>query len=352
MSALIRRAVRRMAGYTPGEQPSDPAVVKLNTNENPYPPSPRVAQALARLAPESLRLYPDPVCRRLREIIARLHRCRPSQVFCANGSDEILALATRAFVEDQGRLGYFEPSYSLYPVLAQIRDVPGVPVELGPGFAWRMPRRLSCSLFFLTNPNAPTGRLFEKARVRAFCRRFRGVVVLDEAYVDFARDHSLALALELPNVLVMRTLSKSYSLAGLRFGYAIGSEPLIATLYKIKDSYNVDRLTQELAAAALLDQAHLRRNIRRILATRRRLTGALQRLGFFVHPSDANFLWVRPPAGVGAAALYQALRHRRILVRHFNGPRTAGHVRITIGTDRQADALLAALTAILREGTP
>ncbi len=349
MKTRIRKAVFKMSGYTPGEQPSDSAVIKLNTNENPYPPSSRVAATLAKMNAEALRLYPDPVCRRLREILADLHNCLPEQVFCANGSDEILALATRAFVEDRGKIGCFEPSYSLYPVLAKIRGVACELLELGSDFAWRMPREFSCSLFFLTNPNAPTGLLFDKKRIRAFCRRFKGVVALDEAYVDFASADCMDIALEMPNVLALRTLSKSYSLAGLRFGYAVGAAPLIEALYKIKDSYNVNRLTQELAVAALLDQAHMRRNVRRILSTRRRLAVALGRLGFFVHPSEANFLWVRPPAGIDAAALYQDLRSHKIFVRHFPGPRTGGYLRITIGDDRQTDSLLRIFSIIFKE---
>ena len=352
MSSFIRKAVREMDGYTPGEQPSDPDVVKLNTNENPYPPSPRVKDALSKFLPETLRLYPDPLCRRLRMILSKLHKCRSEQIFCANGSDEILALATRAFVEDRGQIGYFEPSYSLYPVLSQIRGVTGVPVVLGKNFTWRMPSKLPCSLFFLANPNAPTSLMFDPSKVRSFCRRFSGVVLLDEAYADFARSHNMHLALELPNVLVMRTLSKAYSMAGLRFGYAVGATPLIEALFKIKDSYNVNRLTQELAAVALKDQACFRKNLRCVLATRRRLAKALERLGFFVHPSDTNFLWVRPPAGVDAASLYNSLRANNILVRYFDAPHTSTHLRITIGTDHQTNRLLAALAAILQEGSP
>ena len=333
-----------MAGYQPGEQPSGSGVIKLNTNENPYPPSPRVAEALAALAVESLKLYPDPVCRRLREIIAKLHKCVPEQVFCANGSDEALALATRAFVEDNGAVGFFEPSYSLYPVLTQIRGAKQQPVALGSNFKWQMPKLPECSLFFLANPNAPTGELFDKKNVKSFCRRFQGVVILDEAYVDFSKETCMDIAIELPNVLAVRTLSKAYSLAGLRFGYAVGAAPIIEALYKIKDSYNVSRFTQEAAAAALLDQAWLRRNVRRIKATRSRMAKALQTLGFHVHPSETNFLWTRPPSGgISAASLYKALRQRKILVRHFEGPRTSDYLRITVGSDSQVDAFLASL---------
>ena len=215
MSAYIKQSVQAMQGYTPGEQPTDPQVIKLNTNESPYPPSPAVREALQSLKVETLRLYPDPVSLTLRRKIAALHGGTPDNVFVGNGSDETLALCSRAFVEDDGAIGYFEPSYSLYPVLAQIRAVTARPVALGPDFEWAMPPDYQASLFFMTTPNAPTGIQYPKTAIRAFCTHFPGVVVLDEAYVDFAREHCMDLALEFANVLVLRTLSKSYALAGL-----------------------------------------------------------------------------------------------------------------------------------------
>ena len=209
---LIRKQVEKMTGYTPGEQPrAVRGLIKLNTNENPYPPSPVVAKALCDYDPARLRLYPDPVSVDLRKAIAKMHRCGIENVFVSNGSDEVLALCTRAFVEDNGSVGYFNPSYSLYPVLADIRGVKKKPVELGAGFEWRMPAGYRCSLFFLTSPNAPTGIQYPRSIVELFCRKFRGVVVIDEAYVDFSRDNFMDLAVKMKNVLVMRTLSKSYS---------------------------------------------------------------------------------------------------------------------------------------------
>ncbi len=348
MKSFIRKSVRAMTGYTPGEQTADPSVIKLNTNENPYPPSPAVRAVLAACALDALRRYPDPVSRSLRQAIADLHGCGPERVFAGNGSDEILALATRAFVEDAGSIGYFHPSYSLYPVLAAMRDVRTRPVELGGNFEWRMPTGYRSSLFFLANPNAPTGRLYPKAAVKAFCRGFPGVVVLDEAYVDFAGEDCLDLALALKNVLVLRTLSKAYSLAGLRLGYAVGAAPLIAALFKIKDSYNLGRLAQEVGRAALRDQKWMRANVRRVCRTRRRLAAELERQGFEVFPSAANFLWVRPPR-LPAPTLYRRLAAKKILVRHFAGLRTGAYLRITVGTDSQADALLAVLGGLAEE---
>jgi histidinol-phosphate aminotransferase len=345
MSRFIRESVRKMTAYTPGEQPADTQIVKLNTNENPYPPSPRVAQALRELDPERLRLYPDPVSMDLRKGIAALHGCGVESVFAGNGSDEILALCTRAYVEDRGSIGYFVPSYSLYPVLADIRVVEQRPVDLGPEFDWKMPDSYSCSLFFLTNPNAPTAILYPPAQVMAFCERLPGVVVIDEAYVDFSRESCLALALERDNVLVVRTLSKSYSLAGLRVGYAVGHPDLVAAMYKLKDSYNLDRLSQALALAAISDQAHMRMNVGKIKTTRRRLSEALAGLGFVVYPSESNFVWARP-AGKSAGEVFEALRRQRILVRYFPGGRTGDFLRITVGTDAEADRLIAALTGL------
>jgi histidinol-phosphate aminotransferase len=263
-------------------------------------------------------------------------------VFVGNGSDEALALCTRAFVEDEGSIGYFDPSYSLYPVLAAIRAVRALAVPLAEDFGWPAEHIPGGSLFFLCNPNAPTSLLFPKDRVRRFCATYPGVVLIDEAYVDFARTDCLDLARELPNVMVLRTLSKAYSLAGIRLGYTVGPADLTGALFQIKDSYNVDRVTQAVAAAALADPAHMQANVARIQATRTRLTAALARRGFGVSPSDTNFVWARPRRG-GAVQVYEKLKALGILIRYFPGPRTGDHVRITVGTDEEVDRLLAAL---------
>ncbi len=340
----IANNVRALQAYTPGEQPQVPGLIKLNTNENPYAPSPRVAEALAAFPFERLRLYPDPLCRALRTRIAEMHGCAIDQVFAGNGSDEILALATRAFVEPTGSVGYFEPSYSLYPVLADIRDAARRPVDLGPDFAWQMPAGYQASLFLMTTPNAPTGVLYDPRVVAGFCAAFEGVVMIDEAYVDFAHDNCMALATapDNRNTLVMRTLSKSYALAGLRFGYVAGPAELIAALYKIKDSYNVDGLCQALALAALNDRDHMLASVARIVRTRARLTAALRRQAWQVIDSDANFVFARPPDS-DARGRFEQLRAERILVRYFPGPRTGAFLRITVGTDAEIDALLRVL---------
>jgi len=345
MNTMIRKSVRVLEAYTPGEQSKRPGLVKLNTNENPYPPSPRVAEALAAMAPESLRLYPDPMSTELRQVIADLHGVKLEQVFVGNGSDEILALCTRAFVEDDGTIGYFTPSYSLYPVLSAIRNVRGVACELTEAFEWPPQDPDPASLFFLANPNAPTSRLFPPVKVQQFCQTFPGVVLVDEAYVDFANDNCMEVAKTLHNVLVMRTLSKSYSLAGIRCGYVVGAKALIAALFKIKDSYNLDRMTQVAATAAILDQAYMRTNVDRIIATRARLVIMLNQLGATVCPSDSNFLWVRP--GNSAKEIFQGLKEAGILTRYFPGPRTGDYLRITIGTDGDVDRLVTEMKKLL-----
>ena len=343
---MICKNVQALTAYTPGEQPKDAGIIKLNTNENPYPPSPKVAEALRTFDVARLRLYPDPVFMALRRRIAEIHGCTVEQVFIGNGSDEILALCTRAFVENDGSVGYFEPSYSLYPVLADIRGAARRPVALGPGFTWRTPADDTASLFFITNPNAPTSLLHDKASVAAICRTFRGVVLIDEAYGDFADDTcmDLALATDNANTLVMRTFSKSFSLAGLRFGYVIGPAALVGALYKIKDSYNMDMLAQVVGLAALNDLPYMQENVRRIRATRARLTAELRRRGWTVCESQTNFLFARPPDG-DAVRRFEALKAAKIYVRYFPGPETGEYLRITIGTEAQTDALLARIGA-------
>ena len=342
---MIRSSVQRLHAYTPGEQPREPGIIKLNTNENPYPPSPRVAEVLRSIQPDRLRLYPDPVCTELRKRLAALHGCTVDHVFVGNGSDEVLALAVRAFVERDQSVGYFQPSYSLYPVLAAIEDVRTVEVPLTRDFQWVSPSDCGAALFYLTNPNAPTSMMFPQADVEAFCRAYRGVVLLDEAYADFAAWNGMGLALDLPNVLVSRSFSKSFSLAGLRLGYCVGAKPLIEAMFKIKDSYNVDLLAQEIGCAAVDDIAWMRANVAKVKATRERVRDALLARGFHVPVSETNFLWARPGKGE-AAVLFEALRARKIYVRYFPGATTGAFLRITIGTDEQMKAFLDTVDAI------
>ncbi len=348
----IAKSVQALVPYTPGEQPKDKAVIKLNTNENPYPPSPRVSKVLASYDLDRLRRYPDPVFLELRAKIAEINGTTPAHVFVGNGSDEVLTLAAKAFVDNGEAIGSCDPSYSLYKTLAAIRDVPFIPSPLGPGFSWQTPvvrgaDGTPVALFLLTNPNAPTSIRYPRTDVAAFAQTFPGVVIVDEAYADFAADTCMALATapDNANVIVMRTLSKSFSLAGLRLGYCVGPADLIEALYKVKDSYNVDALAQDVALAALSDLAWMRRNVAKVQKTRAAVADELRRRGWDVPASESNFLFARP-AHRPAADIFDALRARNIFLRYFPGPETGDRLRITIGTDAEMDALLAALAEL------
>ncbi len=345
----IAKSVQALVPYTPGEQPKVKSVVKLNTNENPYPPTPRIAEVLGAIDLDRLRRYPDPVFSELREEIAALYATTVEHVFVGNGSDEVLTLAARAFVDDDEALGSFDPSYSLYRTLAAIRNVPFVPSPLADDFTWAEPvvrgaDSTPVALFLLTNPNAPTSIRYPQENVAAFAASFPGVVIVDEAYADFADAScvSLATAPSNTNIVVMRTLSKSYSLAGLRLGFCIGPTDLIEALYKVKDSYNVDALAQPVACAALRDQAWMRANVEKVKKTREGLSLVLRSRGWDVPPSQSNFLFAKP-AHRPAAELFEQLRLRHIFVRYFPGPRTGDRLRITIGTEADMAALLDAL---------
>ena len=343
----IAENIDAMAGYVPGEQPKGSGIVKLNTNENPYPPSPAVAKALSGFDASSLRRYPDPVATAVRRRIAEMHGVDISRVFAGNGSDEVLSLAARCFVRRGGTIGAFSPSYSLYPVLAEIRDVSFAEAPLADDFSWREPEFAeSPDLFFLTNPNAPTGIAYPPETIRDFAGRFGGTVLIDEAYADFAETSCVALAAapDNENVVVSRTLSKSYSLAGLRFGYCIGPERLIEAMFKAKDSYNLDGVTQVLALAALEDPEWMEKNAALVKSERARLTASLVGMGWRCTPSQANFVFARPPDG-NAKEVFDALKARAIYVRHFNLPGISDWLRITVGSTTENDALLAALAA-------
>ena len=348
MNNLIRKSVQTMAGYVPGEQPKDTEMLKLNTNENPYLPSADVQDILNMVDVSVLARYPDPVCLELRKVIAELHGCGVENIFVGNGSDEVLALCIRSFVEREGgAVGYLDPSYSLYPILADIEDVEKRPVALDAGRGWSIPADYTASLFLLTNPNAPTSIQVSKAQVTAFAQSFDGVVLVDEAYADFAQENCMNLALGNSNVLVARTLSKAYSLAGIRLGYCVGNADLIGAMYKIKDSYNVNYLTQEIARVAILDQDTMKANVQAILETRKIVTEKLTDWGFDVAESQTNFLWVKP-LGFRAKSLFEQLRKKKILVRYFDhDARTKEYLRITIGTAPEMFKFLDTLEAIM-----
>ena len=349
MKNLIRKSVQKLDGYVPGEQPKGEDVVKLNTNENPWLCTPDAYDILREIDVSMLAKYPDPVCTEVRKVIAEKHEVGIGNVFAGNGSDEVLALCIRAFVErDGGSVGFFDPSYSLYPVLAKIEDVETRPVALDKTFGWQMPDGYKASVFFLANPNAPTSLLFPKETVEAFVKEFAGVVVIDEAYVDFASADCMDLAVKYDNVLVARTLSKSYALAGIRFGYCVGSKDLIDAMYKIKDSYNVNILTQEIARVALLDQGTMEAVTTAIKNSRAIMTNELVELGFTVCLSETNFLWAKPPKP-GAQKIFEELKKRNVFVRWFSGERTKDYLRITVGTDQQTIKLIEELEEILKK---
>jgi histidinol-phosphate aminotransferase len=334
-----------MAPYVPGEQPAPgERVIKLNTNENPFPPSPRVLEAIRTVDPEALRRYPSPKADGFRATAARIHGVAPDMILAGNGSDEILAIAVRTFLGPGDVLAYPDPTYSLYPVLAASAEnrVVTVPWEAG----WQLPiaalLATRARAIFFANPNAPTGTLVAPARVRELALAFDGLLLVDEAYVDFADACCLDLVRELPNVMICRTFSKGYSLAGLRFGYAIAAPALVAEMSKVKDSYNCDAIAILAATAALADQDYARGTWQAVRAERIRLAGELARRGWEVIPSQTNFLLARCPDG-DAGAIYRGLKEKRILVRYFDKPGLADKLRITIGTTAQNDALLAAL---------
>jgi histidinol-phosphate aminotransferase len=358
---LIRPLVHDLHAYVPGEQPKIKGLIKLNTNENPYPPSPKVLQAVKNAADGRLRLYPNPTAEKLRAKLAKLHGCKPENILIGNGSDEVLALATRAFVEpksiirnSKSEIQYFTPSYSLYPVLADIHDAAKNAVKLNPDFYMPTVAELQrgekwnfhAALTMVTTPNAPSGRGYKTSELEKLCRAQKGIVILDEAYVDFARENAAKLALKFPHVLVARTFSKAYSLCFQRVGYFIGHAELIAALDKIRDSYNVNGLGQIAAEATLDDLKYYRANFKKIIATREWLARELTKLGFRVLPSQTNFILAQPPV-FPAKAWLQKLRDQKILVRWFSAPEVSEYLRITIGTQKEAAALLAAAKKIV-----
>jgi histidinol-phosphate aminotransferase len=333
-----------MAPYVPGEQPGPgERVIKLNTNENPFPPSPRVLEAIRGVDGEQLRRYPSPKADAFRAMASRVHGVAPDMILAGNGSDEVLAIAVRTFVGPGEVLAYPDPTYSLYPVLAESGEnrIATVPWEDG----WQLPIAAllgtSARAIFFANPNAPTGTLVPPAKVRELAVAFDGLVLVDEAYVDFADTSCLALVRELPNVMICRTFSKGYSLAGLRFGYAIAAPALIAEMTKVKDSYNCDAVAIAAATAALADQDYARGTWQAVRGERERLTAELHKRGWQVIPSQTNFLLATCPGD--AAAIYQALKRKHILVRYFDKPGLADKLRITVGTAEQNDAVLEAL---------
>jgi len=336
-------------GYVPGEQPQGSGVIKLNTNENPYPPSPKVLEAIRDLDAEALRKYPDAVSKQFRAACAeRYGQDSGDWVIIGNGTDELLAMALRTFVDPGDTVLATYPTYSLYEVLCRLHGCTLHCEDLGKSFQltesfYKFPARLC----FLTRPNAPTGVAVPRDDVERFCRGFDGIVIIDEAYVDFADDNCMDFPKRFENAIVMRTFSKSFSLAGMRIGTAVAQPELIRAFLKTKDSYNMNAASQAAGLAAIQDWPYMRENAERICRTRARLQSELRQLGFDVPDSQTNFLLARLESAETARGVFQALRDKNILVRYFDVRNLDNALRITIGTDEECDALLTALHEIL-----
>jgi histidinol-phosphate aminotransferase len=351
MSRFWSRLTHDLKPYVPGEQPRMAELVKLNTNESPFGPSPRALEALRGEANETLRLYPDPQAIALRAALATYHAVRPEQVFVGNGSDEVLAHTFAALLKHDAPLLFPDITYSFYPVYCRLFGIAYETVPLDQAMQINIADyRRPAGAIILPNPNAPTGVALSRAEIVTLLHEHPDApVVIDEAYVDFGADTAIPLVASHQNLLVVQTMSKSRALAGLRVGYAIGDADLIEALTRVKDSFNsypLGRPAQAGAIASLEDEAYFQHSKARVIAGRERLTYGLARLGFEVLPSSANFVFARHPAQEGAA-LAAALRQRAVIVRHFAAPRIDDYLRITVGTDEQIDRLLSALSDIL-----
>jgi len=347
MSVTFRSNIARMEGYQPGEQPQDGGYIKLNTNENPYPPSPMVRRAVLSELKETLRLYPDPDSTRLRRQAALTYGFDLSQTIAGSGSDDILAMIARAFIGEKDALCCPVPTYSLYETLVRIQGgrILGIPYPDD----YALPARIfrsRANVTMVASPNSPSGTEVPLPVLSRLADSVPGLLVVDEAYADFAQDTALTLARERKNVIVLRTMSKSFSLAGLRIGLGFAHTSIIRGLNKVKDSYNMNRLSMAAGEAALRDLAWMEKNAARIKKTRERLFRALPKVGFSPFPSQANFVLARRAGGKSAAPVYEELKKRKILVRYFDTPRLSGCLRITVGTNAEIDALLSALGKI------
>ena len=345
----FRDNIEKTAGYTPGFQPKAADVIKLNTNENPYPPSPDVLNALARIQPEQLRRYPDPLADTFRIAAAEVHGVRPENIMCTNGGDELLSMAIRAFCDEKRTVAYPVPTYSLYPVLANMQNCKAIEIPFDKEF--NLPAGLvksKAALTIVCNPNSPSGTFISIDELASLADEIDGVLLVDEAYVDFALENCISLVGSLDNVIILRSMSKGYSLAGVRFGYAIADKNLIAGLMKLKDSYNVDTPAITAATAAIKDRKYFTETIEKIKAQRELLTGQLRSLKFDVPKSYSNFILAESknhPADV----IFRKLEQRNIFVRHWQSPGLENKIRISVGTQEQNEKLISALKEILSE---
>jgi histidinol-phosphate aminotransferase len=343
----FRENIESVEGYEPGFQPKETDVIKLNTNENPYPPSPEVLKVLAEMEPERLRKYPDPLGNEFRQAAAEVNSVRLDDIMCCNGGDDLLTVAFRAFCDENRPVAYPVPTYSLYPVLARLQNCGAIEVPFDGEF--NLPSRLSgtdAALTIVCNPNAPSGSLVSAEELASLADELSGVLLIDEAYADFAEADCAQLIKKFDNIVILRSMSKGYSLAGLRFGYAIAQSDLIKGLMKVKDSYNVDSVAAAAATAAIKDRKYFGETTEKVKKARGVLTEQLRRLGFDVPQSHANFV-LAGCRNCRADVVFEKLKERRIYVRYFNLPGLDDKLRITVGTDEQNNMLVSALREIL-----
>ncbi len=349
--SYFRPQIDAMSGYVPGEQPSPGTkVIKLNTNENPYPPSPKAMAVLQQLSPEQLRRYPHPMAEQFRIAAHEALGVPPSWVLVGNGSDDLLTMIVRACTEPGRSIVYPAPTYVLYQTLADIQGTETIAVPYPDNYTLPVDDLIAAkgAVTFVASPNSPSGTLVPIQTLEKLAQNLDGVLVIDEAYTDFAQSHALPLVRSYDNVIVLRTLSKGYSLAGLRLGFGIANPDLLAGLIKVKDSYNVDAIACLVGAAAIADNAYKNANADKIKSERDRVTSALTDLGFYVFPSQANFILAdASKLDMEAESLYKELKEKGILVRYFNQPRLADKLRITIGTPEENQALIDAIAALL-----
>jgi histidinol-phosphate aminotransferase len=351
MSRYWSSVVNRLTPYVPGEQPKQAGLTKLNTNENPYGPSPAVMAAIESVTGDQLRLYPDPESQALKEAFANRNGIAAEQVFLGNGSDEVLAHVFQALLNSDKPVCFPEVSYSFYPVWCELYGLTYLKVPLSAGFVVDIDAfPADNGGIVLANPNAPTGIVLGLATIREFLEfNTSSVVVVDEAYIDFGGESAVSLIDQYDNLLVVQTVSKSRSLAGLRVGVAMGHRDLIMGLERLKNSFNsypLDILAQQATLASLHDDDFFRQSCDTVIASRERLTGEMCAMGFEVLPSAANFIFATHP-GAQAVELFEGLRRCNILVRYFDGPKTCDYLRISIGTDQECDLLLTALVGLL-----
>lgn len=343
----FRKNIEESKGYVPGFQPESTDIVKLNTNENPYPPSPEVMKVLADIKAEQLRRYPDPSGNKFRQASAELNGVSVENIMCCNGGDDLLTIALRCFCDSERAVAYPVPTYSLYPVLAKLQDCQAIEVKLDKEF--NLPAKLSntgAALTIVCNPNAPTGSFINVDELASLADEVKGILLIDEAYVDFSEENCAGLIKKFDNVIILRSMSKGYSLAGMRFGYAIAAANLIKGMMKVKDSYNVDVVAIATATAAIKDQQYFKTNIEKIKKERKRITEELGKLGFEIPKSFANFVLAKCK-NYKANEIYDKLVQRNIYIRHFDLPGLTDRLRITVGKENQNDKLLSALKKIL-----